>query len=253
MVLFRKWVRGGKPVTKEIKGSQLHIRNYVNDYSEVLNQEIFSHSPSLLAFTDQEQQIEWKSPLAHEKYKEYQDDFLKFYYDEDDKLSASNEILRTYWPKNGPVWDGLGIVEGTAGQKGLILVEAKAHRHETHSKIKATSPQSLSKITETLTVTKNIFSSTEPIVPIDPWLNDYYQLANRLAYLHILNQELQIPAWLILVQFIDDDDHIATSKEEWIAHYQKVFQTLGIYHAAPLLSRLVVLYLPVIPNKNLNQ
>lgn len=232
-------------MTIETKGSQLHLQTYVNDYGEALNQEIFSHSPSLLAFVKEEQKIDWKSPLAHESYKEYQDDFLKFYYDEDDKLLTSNKILRAYWPKNGPVWDGIGTVEGR-GQKGLILMEAKAHRRETHSKIKATSLQSIAKITETLTVTQKKFGSTTSITP---WLNDYYQLANRLAYLQILNQELQIPTWLVLVQFINDSDHIATSKEEFIAHYQQVFQTLGIDHEASLLSNLVILYLPVISVK----
>lgn len=159
-------------------------------------------------------------------------------------MQSSIQFLRSYWPKNGPVWDGIGTVEGT-GQKGLILVEAKAHRRETHSKIKATSLQSISKITETLTVTQKKFGST---TSINPWLYDYYQLANRLAYLQILNQELQIPTWLVLVQFINDSDHIATSKEEFIAHYQQVFQTLGIDHAASLLSNLVLLYLPAIPD-----
>lgn len=117
------------PMTNETKGSQLHLRTYVNDYSEALNQEIFSHSPSLLAFTPNGQQIEWKSPLAHEGYKEYQDDFFKFYCAEEDRLEKFNQSLREYWPKNGPVWDGIGTVEGIS-QIGLILVEAKAHRRE---------------------------------------------------------------------------------------------------------------------------
>ena len=234
-------------MTKKPKGSQLHLRTYVNTYSEELNEEIISHSPSLVAFISGEQIIDWKSPLVHENYREYQDDFLKFYYDDAMSLQESNQLLRESWPKNGPVWDGIGIVEGTK-RKGLILVEAKAHIRETSSKIRATSNQSISQITETITETQKQFSSTKSITP---WLNEYYQLANRLSYLYLLNQKLQIPTWLIQVNFTEDNSHISTSKEQWILYYQKVFQTLGISHNAPLLSHLGILYLPIIPTQKL--
>ena len=207
-----------------------------------MNEEIISHSPSLLAFIPREQIIDWKSPLVHEEYREYQDDFLKFYYNDAISLQESNQLLREFWPKNGPVWDGIGIVEG-AEQKGLILVEAKAHIRETSSKIRATSELSISQITETITVTQKQFGSTTYNTSITPWLNEYYQL-DRLAYLYLLNQKLQIPTWLIQVHFIGDSTHINTSKEQWIAHYQKVFKTLGISHSASLLSQLVIMYLP---------
>ena len=233
-------------LTKEPKGSQLHLRTYVNTYSEELNEEIISHSPSLVAFISGEQIIDWKSPLEHENYKEYQDDFLKHYHEDENSLQVSNQLLREFWPKNGPVWDGIGIVKGTK-QKGLILAEAKAHIRETSSKIRATSNQSIFRITETLTDTKKQFGSNTLLTP---WLNEYYQLANRLAYLHLLNQKLQIPTWLIQVNFIEDKKHISTSKEKWILHYQKVFQRLGISHSASLLSQLVIMYLPVIPTPN---
>lgn len=232
-------------LNKATKGSQFHFQIYVNKYSEALDQDIFSHSPSLLAYAHGTQKIIWKSPLAHENYKEYQDDFLKQYYDDEDMWKISKQSLRTHWAKNGPVWDGIGLVEGIT-KKGLILVEAKSHLRETHSKIKATSAHSLAHISKTISYTQAQFGSTTSLTP---WLNEYYQLANRLSFLHILNQELQIPTWLILVQFINDDTHIRTSKEQWLAHYQQVFHTLGINHQAPLLSHLVVLYLPAIPTK----
>ena len=236
-------------VTKEPKGSQLHLRTYVNTYSEELNEEIISHSPSLLAFISGERIIHWKSPLEHENYREYQDDFLKYYYEDQNSLHESNQLLRKYWPKNGPVWDGIGIVKGTK-QKGLILVEAKAHIRETSSRIRATSEKSISLITQTISDTKKQFTSTESNTTVTPWLDEYYQLANRLAYLYLLNLKLHIPTWLIQVNFIEDEKHINTSKEQWILHYQKVFQTLGISHSAPLLSQLGILYLPVMPIKH---
>ncbi|TYS48652.1 hypothetical protein [Bacillus infantis] len=230
-------------MTEAVKGSQHQFQTYVNKYSEALNQDIFSHSPSLLAYIHGERKINWKSPLAHENYKEYQDDFLQLYYDDEDECKKSKRFIRDHWAKNGPVWDGIGLVEGIT-RKGLIMVEAKSHLRETHSKIKATSLQSISQITETIASTQELFGSTTPITP---WLKEYYQLANRFAYLYLLNQELHIPTWLILVQFIDDDTHIKTSKDQWLTHYQEVFHTLGIKHYPPLLSQVVVLYLPAIP------
>ncbi|MDW2880084.1 MULTISPECIES: hypothetical protein [Bacillaceae] len=230
-------------MTQATKGSKYHFQTYVNKYSGVLNQDIFSHSPSLLAYTHGERIINWKSPLAHESYKEYQDDFLQLYYDDEDECKKSKQFIRDHWAKNGPVWDGIGLVSGIT-KKGLILVEAKSHLRETHSKIKATSAKSISQITETIALTQAQFGSSAFITP---WLNEYYQLANRFAYLYLLNQELHIPTWLILVQFIDDFTHIKTSKEQWIAHYQKVFHTLGISHHAPMLSQIILLYLPAIP------
>ena len=230
----------GNTRKKELKGSQLHLRSYINEYCEELNQELFSHSLSLLAFTTGERKITWKSPLLTDNFKEYRDDFLSVYYEDEHSRQLSKQIIRNHWPKNGPVWDGLGIVEGI-NSKGLLLVEAKAHTNETLSMMKATSNQSISLITKTITETHRQFNSTEPITP---WLNNYYQLANRLAYLYLLNHKLQIPTWLIQVNFIGDNSHIETDKEKWIAHYQKVFHTLGISYSAPLLSQLEILYLP---------
>ena len=224
----------------DTKGSQFHLQTYINHYSEAFNQEIFIQSPSLLAYTRGKRNISWKSPLASEEYKEYQDDFLKLYYTDVDLCKNSTQYIRQHWPKNGPVWDGIGIVEGFE-QKGLILVEAKSHLRETHSKIKATSPNSISQITKTITLTQAQLGSTTSQTP---WLNEYYQLANRLAYLYLLNSKLQIPTWLVLIQFIDDLTHIKTSKEQWLAHYQHVFHTLGIHYSGPLLSQLTLLYLP---------
>lgn len=89
--------------------------------------------------------------------------------------------------RNGPAWDGLAVIEGKDGQKGLLLAEAKAHVSETASRFKASSVASIETITETLLLIKDVFQSTTPITA---WLNEYYQLANRLAFLYLLNTKL---------------------------------------------------------------
>ncbi|WP_456279065.1 hypothetical protein [Bacillus sp. AK128] len=223
-----------------MKGSQLHLRNYVNNHSSLLNKAVFSCSTSLLSFVRGELDIEWKSPLMEEGYKEYQDDFLTLYFNNVNDSSKATKDIREYWPAKGPVWDGVGIVEGHE-QTGLVLVEAKAHIGETHSKIKATSDASISKITNTLKITQREFHSN---CSIDPWLEEYYQLSNRLAFLHILNDKLKIPTWLVLVNFNEDETYIKTSKEEWLSHYQHVFETLDIKHDSKMLSNVCMVYLP---------
>ena len=85
---------------------------------------------------------------------------MSIYYDDEHSRQVSKQINRNHWPKNGPVWDGLGIVEGT-DSKGLLLVEAKVHTNETLSMMKATSDQSVSLITKTITETHCQFNSTK--------------------------------------------------------------------------------------------
>ena len=60
--------------------------------------------------------IEWLSPLASDNYAEYSDEAFI------DLLGGqlSQRKLASFWPKRGPVWDGLGRTD----QGHLILVEA---------------------------------------------------------------------------------------------------------------------------------
>jgi hypothetical protein len=166
-------IKGDCEMTKATKGSQLYLQNLINLEKDFFNQAIFSYSPSLISFV-QNLHIEWKSPLTKDNYLEYQDDFLNLYYEDEESATLRREQIRKYWPRNGPVWDGIGIVQGK-NQKGIILVEAKGHIQETKSKLKANSAFSIQQITETIERTKKEFKSNSPI---DPWLKEYYQLSN---------------------------------------------------------------------------
>jgi hypothetical protein len=64
-------------------------------------------------------QIFWLSPLKDDAYSEYSDDaFLERL-----NINLPKKSLEMFWPKRGPVWDGLGLT--SSGD--LILLEAKAH------------------------------------------------------------------------------------------------------------------------------
>lgn len=223
------------------KGSQYQLQKYVNVYPQELNNAILQSSPSLLAFINNSLEIQWKSPLIEDSYYEYQDDFLKAIITDNIELQKNKLKLQDYWPRRGPVWDGIATVTGQDNKKGLLLIEAKAHIDETSSQIKATSDKSRKLIKATLHEVQAIFGSTSSI---DSWLNDYYQLANRLSFLYLLNEKLHIPTWLVLCNFVNDDTHISTDLDEWLLHYRTVFNKMGIDFNAGMMSKVIMLFIP---------
>ncbi|ASF38032.1 hypothetical protein CEH05_02495 [Halobacillus halophilus] len=198
---------------------------------------ILMSSPSLISFMDKGKDMTWYSPLENENHKEYRNEFLDL---EDDWKKAKSQ-MKDYWPAQGPRWDGIAMVRGKDGRKGLLLVEAKAHVKEMRSKIKATDSQSVDLIERTIRETKAGFGSESLM---HTWLNQYYQLSNRLAYLYILNEKMKIPTWLALVNFVDDESlGKETSLDQWLDHYQEVFADMNIkFDSSSLLNRLVTIF-----------
>lgn len=219
------------------KGSKLLLQNYVNSNQEELNKLILMSSPSLISFIDKELSIDWKSPLMESDYKEYRNEFLE----QVDEWKDKRTQLEMYWAKKGPQWDGIAVVEGKNGQKGLLLVEAKAHVHEMRSKIQAKDVRSKAVIESSIMEVKRAMGSQ---VSLDIWLNQYYQLANRLTYLYVLNEKNGIPTWLILVNFVNDGTHIPTDSLQWIQHYQEIFSQMGISSSSTRLFNQIVTIFP---------
>lgn len=216
------------------KGSQHLIRHWINNETNNLNQMILSNSLSLLQFGTE---VEWVSPIEADQFKEYQDDFLDFIIESDEKVNVYQK-LREFWPSNGPVWDGIGIVSNEK-EKGLLLVEAKAHVGETKSSMKAKSLDSREKIIARVVEVKSAFGSNSAV---EVWMNQYYQLANRLCFLYFLNEKLHIPTWLVLCNFVDDQTYKPTSIETWLQHTQHVFNHMQIDSKSPLMSKVITIY-----------
>ncbi|MBT2693535.1 hypothetical protein [Bacillus sp. ISL-55] len=224
---------------RAIKGSRFLLQNYVNNNQGKLNELILMSSPSLLAFIDKELTIEWKSPLKRSGYREYRNEFVEL----EDEWKDKRIQLEKYWPKIGPQWDGIAVVKGKNGNLGLLLVEAKSHLKELRSKIQAKDVDSRALIENTIAEVK---TSVESNAPIEVWLEQYYQLSNRLTYLYLLNKKVGIPTWLILVNFVDDVAHIPTATSEWILHYQDVYTSLDISSSSELFNHIISIY----PNGN---
>lgn len=225
-----------KNIGKAEKGSRFCLQEYMLHECEQLTSLIKTSSPTLMSFDFKN--LDWKSPLAKEEYYEFRDDFL-----EPLDLEEKKELLRTFWPKNGPQWDGIASLEKES-KNGILLIEAKAHPKETKSDIKASNQTSINLIEKAIERTQGFMG-----VKSSNWTKNNYQLANRLAYLYFFNEILGIPTWLVLINFVNDKSHIATGLRDWELHYEAIFKEMGISHNSKLLDKLIMIF-PQVLNTN---
>lgn len=218
---------------KASEGSRLYLQEYMVKTQDTLSEMIIAASPSLLTFASNKANIDWKSPLEKEDFYEYRDDFLKVL---DLENENANEKRREFWPKNGPQWDGLAVVNGVNGQKGFLLVEAKVHINEIKSDLRATSEESIKKIKESIGRTQGYYE----IQPND-WTEHYYQLGNRIAYLYFMNEILAMPTWLVLINFTDGKFK-KTDLHEWLKHYNQIYNNMGINQNSKLLNKIIQIF-----------
>lgn len=183
------------------RGSQKWLQVCVNRYPELLD--VPAMGP-----------VEWKSPLGDDSYAEYRDAaFLKRL-----GLERLSDALAAFWPARGPQWDALGV----NGNK-FVLVEAKAHLAEMKSSC-AAGPKSRQQIEKAFKQVCDDLGFADPA----RWVDDYYQLANRIAHLWFLRQH-GVDAHLLLIGFINDEEMRGPKKpEEWRSEYKRVESVLGI-------------------------
>jgi len=196
---------------QDARGSLRWIQTAIEQQWPALNDPILAAIPGAAA-------IDWRSPLAKDGYAEYRDeDFLAVL-----DLEHLGAPLKDFWPSRGPQWDALGLTDD--GQ--VLLVEAKAHIGELCSSGTAAGPASLTRIQLRLDEVAAALGVTRPPAP---WTHVFYQLANRLAHLHWLRVTQQVPAWLVLVNFVGDADmNGPNSREAWEAAYQVAFHVMGL-------------------------
>lgn len=201
------------------KGSKLWIQKLVN-----LNkgQDLSNHIKRLDSSINE---ITWLSPLKEDNYNEIKD--LRNIKKGNKSIITKEEL--SFWPKNGPWWDAIGICE----DETIILVEAKAHINETHTKCSATSNSSKELINKTL---KEVYEnlSNDKLCDtdwldskFDVWHNRYYQIANRLSFLVKLKEQGK-KVKLVFLNIAGDSGYIETSIEQWITHYKKISSDMGI-------------------------
>jgi hypothetical protein len=157
------------------------------------------------------------------------------------------EVQRAYdkfWPlgRGQQNWDAIGKAE-IDGEESWLLVEAKAHSAEIHSRGTTASedggrPMIRNAFKQTLLALGH--NETDAAMLAERWLTGYYQHANRLATLHFLTTN-GIPARLVFVYFCGDrhpdgKDCPATA-DEWNPTLDEVHAGLGLHGVSELESR----------------
>ena len=161
--------------------------------------------------------IEWVSPVQEDEFAEYRDeDFLIKL-----GLDLQQYPLQQFWPKRGAQWDALARTDSG----DVFLVEAKANIPEVISPGTAASAQSRDLIERSLEETKNRLG----VNPDIPWSGKLYQYTNRIAHLYLLRILNDIPAWLVFVYFVGDEDtNGPKSVAEWKSAISVVKGELGL-------------------------
>jgi hypothetical protein len=161
--------------------------------------------------------IEWLSPRADDGYAEYRDEASLVRVD----VRARRTPLPSFWPAQGPQWDGLGRT--SRGEP--LLVEAKAHIPELLSPPCRATGRSLRVIRASLDRVKRAVGSRAAA----DWCTQYYQYTNRLAHLYFLRTLNQVPAYLVAVYFLNDAAMGGPrTAEEWAGALRLVHAQLGI-------------------------
>jgi hypothetical protein len=184
-----------------------------------LNDALVSEFPELTG-----QEVEWRSPLAEDRYREYHDEAFLDQVDLGDHAAD----LATFWPRGGPVWDALAVVR-LSGRPGIVLAEGKSYPDELFGPGCQASASSRAKIEAALERTQEWLG-----LALDPgrWCGRLYQTAKRLAHLYFFNEVLGVRAWFVHLLFVDDP-HGRTSAHEWGYAISEANSELGLEHAVP--------------------
>ena len=227
---------------KAHKGSQKWLQIAVNECPRLLADAISGELP------DPAVEIDWRSPLAYDNYKEHRDkEFL-------DKLGESRYVeqplpswaeLYEFWPRGGPRWDA----HGATSEGQILLVEAKSHITELQgSGSGASNQKSMAKIAHSLNETQE-FLGVDPSV--DWAKSPYFQYANRLAFLYWFHELNGRDAYLVLLYFLNDQAmerrNVAVPRipTDWNPAEECQDRIMGIHRGHPLSDRIIRAYIDV--------
>lgn len=184
-----------------------------------------NHAPAVLdeAFRDahaidSDETLRWCSPLAIEHFTEYRDQRA---FAEIGITAFPIKPLDDFWPRRGPVWDGLAVTN----QGNLVLVEAKAHIAEVHSPPSRAGEASRPKIQAALEEARKYYAPSSNKV----WFKHYYQYCNRLAFHYFVAEVNQLPSKLVFLDFYNATEmHGPSSPDEWRGVSKLVHAFLGL-------------------------
>jgi len=195
------------------KGSQRWLQIAVDRAPHVLNAPI-AEALGLSAGDT----ITWLSPRRDDRFNEYRDGAALA------KCGISPKLrpLTDFWPKRGPVWDGLARTSGGEA----VLVEAKAHIPELVSPRSRASEPALGKIAASMRSVQKALAPQS--VDVVDWTGTFYQYANRIAHLYFLREDNGEHVHLVNIYFVNAPDVAPTSRAEWEGALKVVECYLGV-------------------------
>jgi hypothetical protein len=175
-------------------------------------------------------------------------EFLGLEFIQDEQVQ---EKWKSFWAQTGNSqnWDAVGKIHFDNRDEWL-LVEAKGHVGEINSDCGATNPTSKKKIFAALEKTSQAFANQSK--PVENWLKNYYQYANRLAVLHFLMNECipSVNVRLLFIYFYGENREnleCPQNEQEWLPAIQEMNDWLGVDKSCELAKRIHHLFLPVNP------
>lgn len=197
---------------RAIKGSRFWIQTIVNGDLKCLDKK-----QTLSEIIGEN--ISWKSPLVSENYKEYQLRNINEEY---------KDISSEFWTDTRgkhPEWDAIGYGDSET----LYIVEATSYAGE--GKIKA-----MDRDVNRESIVKALKNTHKELGAINEfnekiWLEEYFQLTNRIAFWHNFNKA-GVKTKLIYLNIVNDPtdpdkkESYPTSQEEWESYYKKASMDL---------------------------
>lgn len=194
------------------KGSQRWLQLAVDRAPHVLNQ------PLTAALGRPGPEVEWISPRREHRFQEFRDEDVCIRCE----LTTPLRRLADFWPRGGPVWDGLARVG-----RDVVLLEAKAHIPEIVSPRSRAGEPARGRIVQSM---REVQQSLSPkSVGYVDWTGTFYQYANRVAFLHFFREQNRQPVHLVNLYFVNAQDvHGPTSIDEWKGALTVVKSYLGL-------------------------
>jgi hypothetical protein len=164
-------------------GSEYQLLRFLGHHRNELNNIILENKDIGVS---SDYHIEWLDYPKDKSRKSLDGEYMGIdFFPPEIKNRISNE-WKNYWPGRGPNWDGIiqcSPFDRNSGMEDIwIIVEAKAHLKELKSPCKAEDKKSIEKIDRAFVSTQNRFH----IVAKNSWMKEYYQFANRLAFVNFL-------------------------------------------------------------------
>lgn len=193
------------------------IKKIINENNgEILNEKIVDRDSRI-------EKIKWLSPLEEENYKEY---MLNSPY-MIEKLNLNDFPIERedldFWPQREPLWNAIGLGKmKDSSEKIIILVETKSDLKDLRSKIASKNEANKRKILDSM---KETYDELGIKGDFNKWFDTYYQIANRITFMHQLMKK-GYKVKVVFLNIVEDYMYNNISKTQWVDEYCKMLNEI---------------------------